>query len=85
MRVNGPTCGRSHLCPHVHADTGRPISRVYGNFTIFSIVSFLNGQLMKNFVLFVRLSIMVIEWREREHEGADNEALNDPYTINILR
>ena len=40
---------------------------------------------MKNFVLFVRLSIMVIEWREREHEGADNEALNDPYTINILR
>ena len=28
---------------------------------------------------------MVIEWREREHEGADNQELNDPNTINILR
>ena len=28
---------------------------------------------------------MVIGWREREHEGADNEALNDLDTVNILR
>lgn len=40
---------------------------------------------MKNFVLLVRLSIMVIEWHEWEHEGVDNEALNDPDIVNILR
>jgi hypothetical protein len=40
---------------------------------------------MKNYMLLVRLSIMVIEWREREHEGVDNEALNDLDIVNILR
>lgn len=29
--------------------------------------------------------IMAIEWREREHEGADNEALNHLDTVNALR
>ena len=28
---------------------------------------------------------MVIKWREWEHEGVDNEALNDLDTVNILR
>ena len=28
---------------------------------------------------------MVIEWREREHEGANNEALNHPGMVNALR
>lgn len=28
---------------------------------------------------------MVIKWREWEHEGADNQALNDPDTVNVLR
>ena len=28
---------------------------------------------------------MAIEWREREHEGVDNEALNHPNTVNALR
>ena len=28
---------------------------------------------------------MVIEWREHEHEGAENQALNDSETVNILR
>jgi hypothetical protein len=28
---------------------------------------------------------MVIEWHEREHEGVENEALNDPDKVNILR
>jgi hypothetical protein len=31
------------------------------------------------------LSLMVIEWREREHEGVDNEALNYPGTVDGLR
>ena len=83
--VNGPTHGRSHLFPHVHKDTSGPIPCVYGKFTIFSIVSFLHGQLMENFVLLVRLSIMVIKWHEQEHEGVDNEALNDLDIVNILR
>ena len=28
---------------------------------------------------------MVIKWREPEHEGSENQALNDPNTVNILR
>lgn len=28
---------------------------------------------------------MVIEWREREHEVDDNDALYDPYTVRALR
>ena len=28
---------------------------------------------------------MVIEWREHEHKGADNEALDHPDTIDTLR
>ena len=28
---------------------------------------------------------MVIEWREGEHEGADNQALNDLDTVNFFR
>ena len=28
---------------------------------------------------------MVIEWREREHEGANNEALDHPDMVNALR
>ena len=28
---------------------------------------------------------MVIEWCERENEGAENQALNDPDTMNFLR
>ena len=28
---------------------------------------------------------MVFKWHEWEHEGADNEALNDPDIVNILR
>lgn len=28
---------------------------------------------------------MVMEWHEREHEGAENEALYDPDIVNILR
>ena len=28
---------------------------------------------------------MVIEWREWEHEGANNEALNHPDEVNALR
>ena len=31
------------------------------------------------------LLIMAIEWREREHEGADNEALNHSDMVNALR
>ena len=27
---------------------------------------------------------MVIEWREREHEGVDNEALNHPDMVNAF-
>lgn len=83
--VNRPTHRRSHLCPCIHIDIGGPIPHVYGNITIFSIFSFLLSQLMKNFVLLARLSIMVIEWYEREHKGANDEALNDPNIVNILR
>ena len=83
--VDGPTHGVPHLFPRVHADTGENTLHVYGKFTILSIVSFLHGQLMKNFVLLVRLFIMVIEWHQREHEGADNEALNNLDTVNIFR
>ena len=43
------------------------------------------GQLLKTFLPLGRGSIMLIEWREREHEGTENEALNVPDTINILR
>lgn len=85
MHVNGPRHGRSHLFPCVHTDTGEHIPHVYGKFTILSIVSFLHGELMKKFVLLVRLCIMAIEWREQEKEGADNEALNDPNIVNILK
>lgn len=28
---------------------------------------------------------MVIEWREKEHESADNQALINPDTMNVLR
>ena len=28
---------------------------------------------------------MVIEWQEREHEGANNEALDHPDTVDTLR
>ena len=35
--------------------------------------------------LFVDLSLMVIEWREHEHKGADNEELNHPDTVDALR
>ena len=28
---------------------------------------------------------MVIEWCELEHQGANNQALNDPDTMNVLR
>jgi hypothetical protein len=28
---------------------------------------------------------MMIEWREHEHEGVDNEALDHPHTIDTLR
>ena len=35
--------------------------------------------------LLAGLILMVIEWREREHEGADNEALNHPDIVNALR
>ena len=35
--------------------------------------------------LLVGLILIVIEWCEREHEGADNEALNHPNTVNALR
>ena len=31
------------------------------------------------------LGQMVIEWREREHEGADNEALDHPDMVDALR
>ena len=31
------------------------------------------------------LGQMVIEWREREHEGADNEALEHPDMVDALR
>ena len=31
------------------------------------------------------LLIMAIEWRQREHEGVDNEALNYLDTVNALR
>ena len=40
---------------------------------------------MKFWCLLAGLVLMVIEWREREHEGADNEALNHPDTIDALR
>lgn len=40
---------------------------------------------MKNLVFYGRWSIMVVEWREREHEAEDNEALNDPKIVNVLR
>ena len=33
----------------------------------------------------VGLVIMAIEWREREHEGANNEALNHLDMVNALR
>ena len=35
--------------------------------------------------LLADLILMVIEWHEREHEGADNEALNHPDTVDALR
>ena len=35
--------------------------------------------------LLTGLILMVIEWREREHEGADNEALNHPDTVDALK
>ena len=35
--------------------------------------------------LLAGLILMVIEWHEREHEGADNEALNHPNTVDALR
>jgi hypothetical protein len=73
------------LCLSVHIDTGGPYLHVYGNITIFSIFSFLLSQLMKDFVVLVSLLIMVIEWWEWEHEDVDNEALNDPDTVKILR
>ena len=40
---------------------------------------------MKFWCLLAGLILMVIEWREREHEGADNEALNHPDTVDALR
>ena len=73
--VDGPTHGGFHLCPRVHADTGENTPRVDGKITILSIDSLLDGQLMKNLVLLGKLCIMVIEWREREHEDEDNKAL----------
>ena len=35
--------------------------------------------------LLAGLILMVIEWRERDNEGADNEALNHPSTVDALR
>ena len=35
--------------------------------------------------LFANLSLMVIEWRVHEHEGANNEALNHPDIVDALR
>ena len=34
--------------------------------------------------LLVGLILMVIEWHEREHEGADNEELNHPDIVDAL-
>lgn len=41
--------------------------------------------MMTFWFLLVGLILMVIEWREREHQGAYNEALNNPDTIDALR
>ena len=36
--------------------------------------------------MFVLLGLkMVLEWREREHEDMDQEALQDALTVNVLR
>ena len=35
--------------------------------------------------LLAGLILMVIEWREQEHEGANKKALNHPDTVNALR
>jgi hypothetical protein len=35
--------------------------------------------------LLAGLLIMVIEWREQEHEGVENEALNHLDSVNALR
>jgi hypothetical protein len=43
------------------------------------------GLMMKFWHLLAGLILMVIEWREREHEGADNKALNHPDTVDALR
>ena len=40
---------------------------------------------MKNIVFLGRLCTMVIEWRERDNKGVDNESLNDPDMVNVLR
>ena len=40
---------------------------------------------MKFWCLLAGLILMVIEWREREQEGVDNEALNHPDTVDALR
>ena len=62
--VDGPTHGGSHLGLCVQVGIGKNTPRVDGKITILSIISLLDGQLMKNLVLLVRLCTMVIEWRE---------------------
>ena len=61
-RVDGPTHGGTHLFLHVHVGIGKNTLCVDGKITILSIVSLLDGQLMKNLVLLGRLCTMVIEW-----------------------
>lgn len=41
--------------------------------------------MMTFWCLLAGLILMVIEWREREHEGVDNEALKHPDTIDDMR
>ena len=41
--------------------------------------------MMKFWCLLAGLILMVIEWREQEHEGAGNEALDHPDIVNALR
>lgn len=83
--MKGPTCGGSVAQLRVNAGTGQKGLRVHKHRVFCKHFSVKRGLMMKFGCLLAGLILMVIEWREREHEGADNEALNHPSTVDALR
>ena len=69
---------------HVHVGTGQKGSCVHQKRAFCKHFSVKRGLMMKFGCLLTGLLLMVIEWCEREHEGAENEALNHPSIVNAL-